>query len=85
MLGAVKDEGGSEQVPLFRVLARRWKSLAPRKQGKQERPALSSMAAADEQPKATRAWIAKPRQLYAHQKIEQPKPSNRWNPWLWVK
>ena len=43
MLGAVKDEGGGEQVPLFRVLARRWKSLAPRKH---ERPALSSMAAA---------------------------------------
>jgi hypothetical protein len=82
MLGAVKDEGGSEQVPLFRVLARRWKSLAPRKH---ERPALSSMAPADEQPKAARAWIAKPRQLYAHQKIEQPRPGSRWNPWLWVK
>ena len=80
MLGAVKDEGGGDQVPLFRVLARRWKSLAPRKH---ERPALSSKTAADEQPKAARAWIAKPRQLYAHQKIEQP--SNRWNPWLWVK
>ncbi|MEA2872307.1 MAG: hypothetical protein QOH67_2283 [Hyphomicrobiales bacterium] len=81
MLGAVKDEG-TEQIPLFRVLARRWKSLGPRKH---ERPALSSKTAADEQPKAARAWIAKPRQLYAHQKIEQPKPSNRWNPWLWVK
>jgi hypothetical protein len=82
MLGAVKDEGGGEQIPLFRLLARRWRSLAPRKH---ERPALSSMAIADEQPKAERAWIAKPRQLYAHQKIEQPKSPRSWNPWLWVK
>jgi len=82
MLGAVKDEGGGAQVPLFRVLARRWKSLAPRKH---ERPAFPSMASTDEPPKAARTWIAKPRQLYAHQKIDEPKPSNRWNPWLWVK
>jgi hypothetical protein len=82
MLGGVKDDGGEAQAPLFRQLARRWKSLAP---AKRERSALSSMAPADEPPKAARAWIAKPRQLYAHQKIEQPKPSNRWNPWLWVK
>ena len=80
MLGAVKDEGGSEQSPLFRGLARRWKSLAHLKH---ERPRLSCVASVDEQPKTPRAWIAKPRQLYAHQKIDD-KPS-RWNPWLWVK
>ena len=73
MLGAVKDEGEA-QAPLFRVLARRWKSLAPRKR---ERSAFPSMASTGEPPKAARAWIAKPRQLYAHQKIEQPKPSSR--------
>ena len=78
MLGAVKDEG-TEKIPLFRVLARRWKSLAPTKR---ERASLSSMSPAEEQPKAPRAWIAKPRQLYAHQ---QPKPARSWNPWLWVK
>jgi hypothetical protein len=80
MLGAVKDEGGEEKAPLFRILARRWKSLAP---VKRERTALSSMSSGDEKPKAPRAWIAKPRQVYAHQKIEPPKRS--WNPWLWVK
>jgi hypothetical protein len=79
MLGAVKDEG-TEEIPLFRVLARRWKSLAPRKH---ERPALTSMAADDDPPKAARAWIGKPRQMYAPQKVDVPKP--RWNPWLWVK
>lgn len=79
MLGAVKDEGGEEQAPLFRVLARRWKSLAPIKR---ERPGLSSISATEEKPKAARAWIAKPRQIYAHQ---QPKPARNWNPWLWVK
>jgi hypothetical protein len=81
MLGAVKDEG-TEQIPLFRLLARRWKSLAP---PKRERAALSSLAPAEEQPKAPRAWIGKPRQIYACQKIAAPKASRGWNPWLWVK
>ena len=81
MLGAVKDEG-TEQIPLFRLLARRWKSLAPRKR---RRTALSSLASAEEQPKVARAWISKPRQVYAHQEIESPKSSRKWNPWLWVK
>ena len=82
MLGAVKGDGAAQGVPLFRILARRWKSLAP---VKRERPAFSSMTPAGEQPKAARAWISRPRQVYAHQKIEQPKPSRGWNPWLWVK
>ena len=80
MLGGVKDEGAEEQAPLFRILARRWKSLAP---VKRECSTLSSMSSADDKPKAARAWIAKPRQVYAHQNIDQPK--RRWNPWLWVK
>jgi hypothetical protein len=84
MLGGIKVKGDEPNAgaPLFRVLARRWKSLTPRKR---ERSALPSMASTDEPPKAARAWIAKPRQLYAHEKIEQPKPSSRWNPWLWMK
>ena len=83
MLGAVKDDGGEEGAPLFRVLARRWKSLAP---VKRERVTLASKPVADEQPKATRAWISKPRYpVYAHQKIAPPKPKRGWNPWLWVK
>jgi len=84
MLGGIKVKGDepNDGAPLFRVLARRWKSFAPRKR---ERSALPSKASTDDPPKAPRAWISKPRQLYAHQKIEQPKPSSRWNPWLWVK
>ncbi len=82
MLGAVKDDGGEAQVPLFRVLARKWTSLAP---VKGERSALSSMSPAEDKPKAPRVWIAKPRQIYAHQKIEQPKSVRGWNPWLWVR
>jgi hypothetical protein len=78
MLGAVKDDAEA-QVPLFRVLRRRWKSLGS---AKREPTVLVSMAPDEEQPKATRAWIAKPRQIYAHQK--QPK-SRGWNPWLWMK
>jgi hypothetical protein len=79
MLGAVKDDAEA-QAPLFRGLRRRWKSLGS---AKRERAAPVSMAPGDEQPKAARAWISKPRQIYAHQKVE-PK-SRSWNPWLWVK
>ncbi len=82
MLGAVKDEG-TEQIPLFRLLARRWKSLGPPKRSRAVRAALTP--AEEEQPKAPRAWIAKPRQIYAHQKISAPKVARSWNPWLWVK
>jgi hypothetical protein len=82
MLGAVKGDGAAEGAPLFRILARRWKSLAP---VKRERVALAAMSPTDEQPKAARVWISKPRQIYAHQKIEPPKPARSWNPWLWVK
>ena len=83
MLGAVKGDDDTEGVPLFRVLARRWKSFAP---VKRERVTLSSMQATDEQPAQTRAWISKPRQpIYAHHRIDQPKPARSWNPWLWMK
>jgi len=81
MLGAVKDEG-TEQVPLFRLLARRWKSLAP---DKRERTTYLAKRVNDEQPKQARTWIEKPRQIYAHQKIERPTGKRGWNPWLWMK
>lgn len=80
MLGAVKDDAEA-QAPLFRTLRRRWKSLGS---AKREAAVLVSMAPDEEQPKAARTWIAKPRQIYAHHKVEQPK-SRSWNPWLWVK
>jgi hypothetical protein len=84
MLGAVKGDDDVEGVPLFRVLARRWKSFAP--PVKRERVSLSTMQSADEQPAQTRAWISKPRQpIYAHHKIARPKSARSWNPWLWVK
>jgi hypothetical protein len=82
MLGAVKGGGAAEGIPLFRILARRWKSLAP---VKRERTALATMSSTGEQPKAARVWISKPRQIYVHQKIERPKLARSWNPWLWVK
>jgi hypothetical protein len=82
MLGAVKDDHGAENIPLFRLLARRWKSLAPVQ--RERRIALSTPR--NEQPKQARAWISKPaRPIYANAKIE-PKISKRaWNPWLWIK
>jgi hypothetical protein len=83
MLGAVKGDDAEEGAPLFRVLARRWKSLAP---VKRQRAALASLAPADEQPQLTRAWVSKPRPaVYAHQKIAPAKPARGWSPWLWMK
>jgi hypothetical protein len=82
MLGAVKDDVEGEQAPLFRVLARRWKSFAP---VQRERLTLLSTRSKDDAPKQTRGWISKPRQpIYSHQNIER-KSLRTWNPWLWVK
>jgi hypothetical protein len=82
MLGAVKGDDAEGGAPLFRALARRWKSLAP---VKRERAVLPSLAPADKQPKLTRVWVSKPRAVYAHQTFTPPKPARGWNPWLWMK
>ena len=59
MLGGIKVKGDDGAgVPLFRILARRWKSLAP---VKRKRVQLASMSPADEQPESPRKWISKPR------------------------
>ena len=83
MLGAVKGDDDTEGVPLFRVLARRWKSFAP---GEARARRASSLAPADEQPKPTRAWIVKA----AASDLRAPedraaKTARGWNPWLWMK
>jgi hypothetical protein len=67
--------------PLFRVLARQWKSLAPVKL--RTLRALVDVIRRRQTQGAARLGSPKPRQVYAHQKIEPPKRS--WNPWLWVK
>ena len=82
MLGAVKGDPESEDVPLFRLLARRWKPVVPLRR---ERTKLTLARIADEAPAAPRVWIEKPRQIYAHQKITPPKSPRSWNPWLWIK
>jgi len=82
MLGAVKGDGTEDGVPLFRVFARRWKSLAP---VKRERIALSSMLPANDQPAPARKWIAKPRHIYAQDTAVQAKSKTSWNPWQWMK
>jgi hypothetical protein len=82
MLGAVKDDVDGEQAPLFRILARRWKSFAP---VQRERTSLLSTRSKEDAPKQARGWISKPRQaIYSHQNIER-KSSRTWNPWLWIK
>ncbi|MGB9364648.1 MAG: hypothetical protein WCE79_01405 [Xanthobacteraceae bacterium] len=81
MLGAVKGDPGTEDVPLFRLLARRWKSLAP---VQRERSMLLSTP--KDEPKQTRAWISKgARAIYANRTVEPAISKRAWNPWLWVK
>ena len=83
MLGGVKGDPGTEDVPLFRLLARRWKSLAP---VQRERVSILSTPVDDRQSRRTRAWISKgQRAIYANQKIEPAISKRAWNPWLWVK
>ena len=79
MLGAVKGDPETENAPLFRILARKWRSFVPRKR---ERAKLAE----DEMPVAPRVWIEKPRApIYAHQRIDPPRARTTWSPWLWVK
>ena len=83
MLGAVKGDDETEGVPLFRVLARRWKSLAP---VKRERAALASLAPGGRATEADACvGVEAAAAVYAHQKIAQAKPARGWSPWLWMK
>ena len=82
MLGGIKIKGDDGAgVPLFRILARRWKSLAP---VKRKRVQLASMSAADEQAEPARKWISKPRRLPCRAPRE-PAQRPSWNRWLWMK
>lgn len=82
MLGAVKGDGTAQGVPLFRVLARRWKSLAP---VRRRRIALASMLPANEQPEPARKWISKPRIVAIATPAAGKASRPSWNPWLWMK
>ncbi len=83
MLGAIKGDPETEGVPLFRLLARRWKSLAP---VKRERITYLATPVDNDQPKPTRAWISKARRPVHSQQTFEPTISKRaWNPWLWMR
>jgi hypothetical protein len=80
MLSGAKENGTRGDVPLFRALARRWKSLAP---VKRKRTQLASRLSADAST-PTRAWISKPRQAAPVAPADKTaRPA--WNPWLWMK
>ena len=82
MLGGVKGDPELEGAPLFRILARKWRSFAPHKRA---RAKLSATLVEEETPVAPRVWIEKPRTpIYAPQKIA-PRAKSAWSPWLWVK
>ena len=84
MLGAVKGDPESEGAPLFRMLARKWRSFAPRKRGRTK--LVAALVADDEVAPAPRVWIEKPRTpIYAHQNLDRSRAKTAWSPWLWVK
>ena len=82
MLGGIKGDPSIEDIPLFRLLARRWKPVVP-----VLRERTTSLARRkDEEPRQTRGWISKgSRPIYANGEIEQKISKRGWNPWLWVK
>jgi hypothetical protein len=81
MLGGIKGDPAAEDIPLFRLLARRWKPVVP---PRRERAIVLSTP--KEAPKRARAWIAKgSRAIYANGEIGQKVSQRAWNPWLWVK
>ena len=83
MLGAVKGDPGTEDIPLFRLLARRWQPLAP---VLRERVITLSTPSDDRQTRRTRAWIPKNRRaIYANRTVEAKISKRAWNPWLWMK
>jgi len=83
MLGGVKGDPRAEEIPLFRLLARRWQPVVP---VLRERVITLSTPHDDRQPRRTRAWISKgQRAIYANQKVEPAISKRAWNPWLWVK
>ena len=83
MLGAVKGDPGTEDIPLFRLLARRWQPLAP---VLRERVIRLSTPRDDRRPKRTRAFISKsPRTIYASRPVEPQISRRAWNPWLWMR
>ncbi|MEJ0078221.1 MAG: hypothetical protein WDO17_22835 [Alphaproteobacteria bacterium] len=81
MLGGVKGDPGAEDIPLFRLLARRWKPVVPlRREGA---ILLSTRKGAQGE---RRAWTSKgARSIYANGEIEQKISKRAWNPWLWMK
>ena len=82
MLGGIKGDPGTEDIPLFRLLARRWKPVVP----VLREHATSLSRRKDEETRQARGWISKgSRAIYANGEIEQKISKRGWNPWLWVK
>jgi hypothetical protein len=81
MLGGIKGDPAAEDIPLFRLLARRWKPVVPlRREG-----AVALSRPKHEAPQ-TGGWLAKrSRAIYANGEIEQKISKRAWNPWLWIK
>jgi hypothetical protein len=64
-------------VPLFRLLARRWKPVVPLKLRRVARDP-------DDHAAPSRAWISKPRYRFTGDAKNAASKRN-WNPWLWTK
>ena len=81
MLGGVKGDPTAEDIPLFRLLARRWKPVVPVR-----RERVVVLSTPKDEPRQTRAWISKgSRAIYTNGETGQRTSKRAWNPWLWVK
>ena len=80
MLGGVKGDPGAEDIPLFRLLAQRWRPVVP---VLRERP--TSLSRRKHEPRRPRHMSKGSRAIYANGTIEQKISKRGWNPWLWMK
>ena len=81
MLGRVKGDPGTEYIPLFRLLARRWKAVVP-----VLRERTTSLSRRKDEPHERRGWVSKgSRAIYANGQVDQRISKRAWNPWLWVR
>ena len=81
MLGGVKGDPGAQDIPLFRLLAQRWRPVVP-----VLRERTTSLSRRKHEPRQARGWVSKgSRAIYANGTIEQKISKRAWNPWLWIR
>ena len=70
------------EVPLFRLLARRWR---PVDHSERNAPLFPLALPAPEPRPLNRGWFGPKRPIEARNVARKPKQPPRWSPWMWIK